>query len=75
MKRILLSQLGPMFGSGQLQAPLTQTALPGHWSLPVHATAPPQDLKIKSFIFKAGSHITRNMDKDVFFFEMQTNFT
>ena len=67
MKRILLSQLGPMFGSGQLQAPLTQTALPGHWSLPVHATAPPQDLKIKK-LFKAGLHITRNMDKDVLFF-------
>jgi hypothetical protein len=34
-----------MLGSGQLQAPLMQTLLPGHWSLLVQATAPPQDLE------------------------------
>ena len=40
----LLSQFGPMLGSGQLQAPFRQTELPGHCSLLVQATAPPQDL-------------------------------
>ena len=34
-----------MFGSGQLQAPLRQTEFPGHCSLFVQATAPPQDLR------------------------------
>ena len=35
------SQLGPTLGSGHVQDPPLQMALPGHWLLDVHATAPP----------------------------------
>ena len=36
------SQFGPILGSGQEHAPAEQIAFPGHWSLLVQATAPPQ---------------------------------
>lgn len=52
-----------MFGSGQLQAPFRQTELPGHCSLFVQATAPPQDLHKKQTLVRFG-HQMKQLDGD-----------